>query len=45
MTLEHNIEPQPGEIDGLIGAYLLDGEGGGMGFNLTTEQEAVEQAR
>ena len=29
MTVEHNIEQRPAEIDGLICAYLLDGGGGG----------------
>lgn len=29
MTIEQNTEQQPAEIDGLICAYLLDGEGGG----------------
>jgi len=33
MTDEHNIEQQPAEIDGLICAYLLDGEGGGKGLD------------
>jgi zinc transporter len=33
MTVEQNIEQQPAEIDGLICAYLLDGQGGGEGLD------------
>ena len=35
MTVEHNIEQPPAEIDGLICAYLLDGEGGGKVLDWT----------
>ncbi len=33
MTVELDTEQQTADIDGLICAYLLDGEGGGTGFD------------
>ncbi len=35
MTVEHDIEKTPAEIDGLLCAYLLDGEGGGKALDWT----------